>query len=158
MKRIAGLVIALAAIALAACSSQEGGPYVEVRGGGFLFNYRIAEVTVGLVVTPLRTLPDGAKLEATMENPAGGAPIVFSVFVAAGAQKYDFTSPPLSGVKADTDYKVTLRLVAKDGKALQTIEKNFRSQLDQSTLPEKPLTIGPGYTKNPELETPAPAQ
>ena len=70
--------------------------------------------------------------------------------VSPNQTKFAFTTPPLTGIVADKDYKVTLRLLDADGKELEKIEKNFRSQLDQALLPEKPLTIGPGYTKNPE--------
>jgi hypothetical protein len=36
----------------------------------------------------------------------------------------------------------------RDGKALQTIEKTFTSDVGQESLPERPLAIGPGYQKN----------
>ena len=128
------------------------GPYIELRGGGFLFNYRIAEATAGLVVVPLRTLPEGSTIETSFENPAGGPPIVLSEKVSPKQTKFDFTTPPLTGIKADKDYAVTVRLVDADGKELQRIDKMFHSQLDQSVLPPKPLTIGPGYTPNPQLD------
>ena len=151
-------ILLLAVLTVAACSS-EFGPYIELRGGGFLFNYRIAEATAGLVVVPLRTLPEGSAIETSFENPAGGPPIVLSEKVSPKQTKFDFTTPPLTGIKADKDYAVTVRLVDAGGKELQRIDKMFRSQLDQSVLPPKPLTIGPGYTRNPELAPDtAPAQ
>ena len=63
-------IAALALVSLSACS-EESGDYVKVGGGGFIFNYRIAEATAGVVAEPQRTLPDGGKLEATFDNPAG---------------------------------------------------------------------------------------
>ena len=49
-------LVGIAAMALVGCSdSGSNSPYVEVRGGGFIFNYRIAEATAGVVVAPLRT-------------------------------------------------------------------------------------------------------
>ena len=65
----------LAVLVMAGCSS-ESGPYLELQGGGFIFNYRIAEATVGLVAVPVRALPEDATVEASFENPAGGPPIV----------------------------------------------------------------------------------
>ena len=147
------LVLGLSLVA--ACSSEETGPYLEIQGGGFVFNYRIAEATAGVVAFPKRTLPDGGKIEATFENPAGGAPLVMTEPVVKDKKKYDLTTPPLSGVKAKTDYLMTIRLVDASGKEIEKIEKPLVSEIDQTVLPEKPLTVGPGYTKNPEAEAPA---
>ena len=49
-------------------------------------------------------------------------------------------------------YQVTIRLLDKDGKELQRIERPYKSNLDQAILPEKPLVVGPGYTPNPDLQ------
>ena len=144
---------------LAACSGGDSGPYLALSGGGFMFNYRVAEATASFVLAVLRPLPDGATIEATLENPAGGAPVVVRRTSARNDKRLDFDTPALHGNKADKDYMMIIRLVGPDGKELQKIEKNFRSNIDESVLPEKPLTIGPGYTPNPELPPPgAPAQ
>src|SRR5438270_12189611 len=57
MKRLffAGSMLAIAT--LAGCFDDRDSPYLELRGGGFQFNYRIAEATGTLVVGSLRTLP-----------------------------------------------------------------------------------------------------
>jgi hypothetical protein len=141
---------ALSALAFLAACTSEGAPAFEIVGGGFLFNYRLAEVTASMVVVPHRAFPAGSKVEMSFENPAGGAPIVIAKPVTPETTKLDFETPPLSGVKADRDYMVTLRLIDGQGKELERIDKKFRSQLDQSTLPKAPLTIGPGYTPNPQ--------
>jgi hypothetical protein len=83
-----------------------------------------------------------------MENPAGGDPIIMRQEPSRPG-KVDFITAPLQGIVADKEYAVTVRLVAADGAELQRIEKKFRSQLDQSVLPSAPLTVGPGYAKNP---------
>ena len=142
------LVLGLSLVA--ACSSEETGPYLEIQGGGFVFNYRIAEATAGVVAYPKRTLPEGGRIEATFQNPAGGAPFVLAEPVVKDKKKYDFTTPPLTGVRAKTDYKVTIVLFDAGGKEIETIDKPLVSELDQSVLPEKPLTVGPGYARNPE--------
>jgi hypothetical protein len=140
----------LVALALLTGCSNESGPAFEIVGGGFLFNYRLAEVTAGLVVVPRRSFPAGSRVEMNFENPAGGAPIVVDKPVTAETAKVDFETPPLSGVKADRDYAVSVRLIDGQGKELARVDKKFRSQLDQSKLPKAPLTIGPGYAPNPQ--------
>jgi len=139
------------ALALVAGCSGEPGPAFEIVGGGFIFNYRLAEVTAGLVVVPLREFPVGSTVEMSFENPAGGAPIVIATPASPETKKLDFVTPPLSGVEADRNYAVSVRLIDGQGKELARIDKNFRSQLDQSVLPKAPLTIGPGYTPNPQI-------
>lgn len=143
------LCVILALAAISGCSSEETGPYFKIAGGGFIFNYRIAEATAGVVVTPERTLPAGGSFEATFENPAGGAPFVMSEKVSPTRKRYDFTTPPLSGVKTKTDYLMTVRLLDAAGNEIGTAEKPLRSDLDQTVLPDRPLTVGPGYARNP---------
>ncbi len=142
--------IAFAAVlALAGCSRS--GPYLDISGGGFIFNYRLAEAYAGFIAAPLRTLPDHARIEATFQNPAGGPPIVISKDVTPGRREYSFTTDALKGIKANTDYAVTVRLISADGKEIEKIDKTLHSDLDQSILGDKPLTVGPGYTPNPAL-------
>jgi hypothetical protein len=141
---------AFLALALLAGCTGESGPAFEVVGGGFVFNYRIAEVTAGLVVVPRREFPAGSSVEMTFEDPAGGPPIIVAKPAAPDIKRLDFVTPPLSGVKADRDYAVSVRLIDGEGKELERVDKKFRSQLDQTTLPEAPLTVGPGYAPNPQ--------
>src|SRR5262249_42533126 len=152
MKRnvFAGAILAMGV--LAGCSSEDDkSPYLELRGGGFLFNYRIAEATGSLVLGALRKLPEKSVIEVNFENPAGGAAIILREEVRPQEDKFDFNTPPLKGIVKDKPYAVTIRLLDKDGKELQKIEKPFKSNLDSTVLPDKPLTVGPGYTPNPDL-------
>lgn len=147
-----GSIIGLAALlGLAACSND--GPYVVVSGGGIIFNYRIAEATAGIVAEVARTLPEGGFIEASFQNPAGGADIVESKPVTPDRRRFSFVTPPLSGITADTDYKVVVRVLDANGEALQTVETHVHSDLDQSILPKAPLTVGPGYARNPAALT-----
>ena len=143
----ASLIGASALLALSACSDDS--PYVVVSGGGILFNYRIAEASAGIVAEVARPLPEGGRVEASFENPAGGPPIVESKPVTEERRRFSFSTPPLTGIKADTDYKVTVRVLDAEGSALQTVETKVHSDLDQSVLPKVPLVVGPGYTRNP---------
>jgi hypothetical protein len=143
----------LAAAALAGCSAEDDkSPYLELRGGGFLFNYRIAEATGSLVVGPLRKLPASSVIEVSFENPAGGPAIVMRKDADPEESRFDFNTPPLTGIVKDKPYAVSIRLLDKDGRELQRIDKPFKSSLDQSVLPDKPLVVGPVYTPNPELQ------
>jgi hypothetical protein len=153
MRTLRHAALSFALAGLAACSSEESGPFIAIDGGGFVFNYRIAEATEGIVVGARRTLPEGGRIEVTFEDPAGGAPIVVSDPVKPKLPRYDFTTPPLTGIVKDKDYLVTARLFDAGGKEVEKVEKMLRSELDQSVLPAKPLTIGPGYTRNPDSDT-----
>ena len=57
MKHLLFAATMLATAALAGCLDDDKSPYVELRGGGFQFNYRIAEATATVVLGTLRTLP-----------------------------------------------------------------------------------------------------
>lgn len=129
-------------------SACSGGDYLAVAGGGFLFNYRIAEASYGIALKPMRDLPEGGAIEATFEDPAGGAPIVLRQDGPFNPTRIAFDTPALKGVVQGRPYKVSVVLKDASGAVLQRIDKAFQSDLDESALPERPLAIGPGYQKN----------
>lgn len=123
-------------------------PYLAVEGGGFVFNYRIAEVTYGLVARVDRTIPAGTRIVAAFEDPAGGAPLVTEQVARPGLAKLVLHSPPVAGVVAGRPYGVTVRLVdPADGAEIGRLETSFTSTVDQSLMPAAPLTVGPGYQR-----------
>lgn len=132
-------------VLLGACVDKSH--YLDLAGGGFIFNYRDATATYGVVLLPRRDPPPGATIEASFENPAGGEPIVLSRD-ARGGGRIEFHTPPLTGVRKGVPYHVTVVLRAADGKELLRLEKDYTSDVDQSVLPDKPLAIGPGYQTN----------
>lgn len=138
-------MLAALLLGLAACVDQS--KYLEIAGGGFLFNYRNAEATYGIVLVPRRDPPAGAVIEASFQDPAGGPPFLVSR-PARGGGRIELQSPPLKGVKKGVPYHVTVLLKAADGSEIVKLEKDFTSDLDQSVLPDKPLAIGPGYQAN----------
>jgi hypothetical protein len=143
-------VLALAMVALTACSGENGGerPYLEFMGGGFIFNYRLAEADYGFVARVLRPLPQGAVLEAELENPSGGAPFRIREPVRRGRLQYLFRSPPVRGVVAKREYRVRLSLLDREhGRVIARYESSYRSDLDQTVLPERPPVVGPGYQR-----------
>ena len=145
--RLGSIFGVAALLALGACSDD--GTYVVVSGGGIIFNYRIAEATAGIVAEVARPLPEGGFVEASFENPAGGADIVESKPVTPDRRRFSFVTPPLTGIKADTDYRVVVRVLDANREPVQTVTTSVHSDLDQSILPEAPLTVGPGYARNP---------
>ena len=57
----------------------------------------------------------------------------------------------LTPLKKGRPYKVTVAVVGPDGSALQSLETEVTSNVDQSILPAKALVVGPGYDRNPEV-------
>jgi hypothetical protein len=137
MLRRAALTLAL----LVAACEDASKPPLALAGGGFIFNYRIAEVFYGVSLKPQRRIAAGAVLEGEFENPAGGPNLIVRETLGEPKLVYALQTPPLKGVKAGKPYRVEVRLIAR----------TFTSDLDQEMLPEAPLTIGPGYTPNPDL-------
>jgi hypothetical protein len=136
--------------ALSACADES--PYLELGGGGFVFNYRNAVATYGVILHPRRDPPAGAVIEATFENPSGGEAFVLSR-PARGGGRIAFETPGLEGVEKDRPYHVVIVLRSAAGDELQRIERDYVSELDQSVLPERPLAIGPGYQENIDAST-----
>jgi hypothetical protein len=145
----------LVVLSLLAAACTESGDYLAVAGGGFVFNYRIAEATYGIALKPMRELPAAGVVEATLENPAGGEPIVMRKEGPFNPTRISFETPPVEGVVKGKPYKVVVVLRDASGATLQIIEKTFTSELDQSVLPDRPLAIGPGYQKNIDGSTSA---
>jgi hypothetical protein len=135
-----------ASLLLAACSGNSD--YLAVAGGGFIFNYRIAEAKYGIALKPMRELPEHGVVEATFENPSGGDSFVVRKEGPFNPTRIALETPQVSGVVKNHPYKVRVVLSDETGKALQTIERTYKSELDQTVLPDKPLAIGPGYQKN----------
>ncbi len=148
MRKIAFLVLAFL---LAGCGEDPDAPYLAFAGGGFVFNYRNAEAFYGFVAKPLRTLPEGGVIEAQFEVPGNPQPVIVREKVVKGQIQYTFKSPNLIGIEPGRDYKAAMRLIDAQGQEIARYEQNFHTNVDQATLPDQPLVVGPGYQKNPEL-------
>ena len=139
------------AILLTGCEDA-GKPPLALAGGGFIFNYRIAEVFYGVSLKPQRRIAAGAVLEGEFENPAGGPNLIVRETLGEPKLVYALQTPPLKGVKAGRPYRVEVRLI-EGGQITGRVARTFTSDLNQDMLPDAPLTIGPGYTPNPDLST-----
>lgn len=142
----AALVVAGGVLLLAPLAQRGGdGPMLTLEGGGFVFNYRIAEATYGLVARVERTIPAGTRIVTAFDDPAGGPPIVEEQVARVGMTKLVLKSPPVEGVVAGKPYAVTVRMLSPEGQEIGRLETSFTSNIDQSVMPKAPLTTGPGY-------------
>ena len=125
-------------------------PYLKVLGGGFIFNYRIAEVYYGFTAVVQKPLQSGSIIEAIFEDPAGGAPHTVRTRVTPRTTTYSLRSPPVRGVEKGHPYTVAVRILDRRGSSeLWQHEMTIRSQIGDAVVPDVPLVIGPGYTPNP---------
>ena len=127
-------------------------PYLRIVGGGFIFNYRVADAFYGFTAIVQRPLPTGSIVEASFEDPAGGAPHVVRQRIGGPEMtRFAMRSPPVRGVEASRPYQVAIRILDREERhVLWTHRADFRSQLSDAVMPDQPLTIGPGYAKNPQ--------
>lgn len=156
-RSMAGAIFGLMVGVLAGCDAPAGPP-IAIEGGGFVFNLRIAEVFYGVAVKPLRKLEPGSVLVATFEDPAGGPDVVVKETVGGGKLSYGLRTPAVTGVRADQPYRVVVVLIAPGGSEIGRVERTFKSDLDQKAIPERPLTIGPGYVPDPDADPSAPGR
>ena len=155
LPRIVGASVALLAMLMAVGwltrEDPETRPYLKILGGGFIFNYRVADVHYGFTAIVDRPLPTGSIIEAAFEDPAGGADHVVRQRVGTGTNHYSLHSPPVRGVEADKPYRVAIRVLDRtEQQLLWAHELAFRSRISDAVVPGRPLTIGPGYARNPD--------
>ena len=149
----AGLLALLLAVGWATRTPPGETPYLRIAGKGFLFNYRIAEAYCGFTAQLMRPVADASVIEARFEDPAGGPPIVVSERLWPASRQYAIRTPGLTGIRKDRPYAVTVRLLEGwEHKPIFETAFTITSSLDGSVLPKVPLTIGPGYARNPAAE------
>ncbi|MEZ5842910.1 MAG: hypothetical protein R3D27_04170 [Hyphomicrobiaceae bacterium] len=151
LRDIVTSVLLAAAVVAAGCEDDSKRPPLTVVGGGFIFNYRAASAYYGVSVKLARAMPKGTVIEVQFEDPSGGPAVRVSETVTDERRGYALETPPLRGVVAGRDYLVVVHLKeAETGREIYRLEHRVHSELDQDVLPEKPLTVGPGYTPNPD--------
>ncbi|SKA30522.1 hypothetical protein [Consotaella salsifontis] len=145
-------LVCLFAIGWATRDPPADKPYLKIAGSGFMFNYRVADAYYGFTAYVQKPVRNLSLLEASFEDPAGGPPHVVSTRLSPRTRQYSLRSPPLSGIEKDRPYGVDVRLIqAGDGAVLFSDHFTVTSQIADDILPKEPLTIGPGYTRNPRL-------
>ena len=145
------VTLAAAALALAACTEEPGSEdYIKIIGGGLNFNYRYSQAFIIVVGKQLSPLPEGSVVEALFEVPGTAERQKVQSPRIEGKLTYKLQTEPVLGITKGGTYQVTLRLLDKDGVELDRDETVYVSDVDQSTLPSKPLVDGPAYS--PQLE------
>jgi len=146
------LLAVLFAIGFATREDMAEKPYLRIAGGGFIFNYRLADNHYGFTAVVSRPLESGAIIEAAFENPAGGPPLMVRERVSAMTNSYALRSPPLKGIAAHKPYKVHVRVLDREGRReIWSRDLQYASQIGDEEMPDQPLTVGPGYARNPVL-------
>lgn len=154
MIAVAGLAIAGVAFAVGWMTREDPGetPYLRIVGGGFIFNYRVADVFYGFTAQVMKPLPVGSIIVAEFEDPAGGPLLVIEKRVNARTTRYGLRSPSVRGVRAGEPYAVTVSLYDRRREALLwRQQKHYVSPIGDDVVPEQPLTVGPGYHRNRDL-------
>lgn len=127
--------------------------FAEITGGGFIYNYRIADIRSGITVGIVKPLPPGTRLLAEIENPAGGT-IELEQTVIAAKRNYKFETPSLTDVAADHEYLAVLTVIdGTTGAEIERHQTSLKSSVAPRSMPSRPLTIGPGYHRNPDTNS-----
>ncbi len=144
------LAACLAAMLVTGCAKDEG--YIKIAGGGLTFNYRYSQATMVVVARQVAPPPQGSSLEALFDVPGEPAREVVSRPFMPGKLTYKLESKVLGGIKKGEPLKVTLRVVDAAGRELEREDTQYVSDVDQSTLPSKPLVdpTRPNYV--PQLQ------
>ncbi len=145
--------LVLFALLLAGCGAEEtSSEYLRIAGGGITFNYRYSQATMVLVARTMKSLPEGGMVEVLFDIPGETARESVRRPVIIGKLTYKMESKYLTGIKKGVALKVTLRALDKAGVVLDTKETSFTSDVDQDTLPSKPLVDPSKPTYIPQLE------
>ena len=136
---------------LSGCQRNDIDEPLKLSGKIFIFNYRVAEATYVVTLGRNGPLPEPSFVEASFENPAGGAALVTRTRIFSFWDKVSLESPPVHCVVKDRPYAISIRILDGKDKVLQTIETTLTSSLDQTIMPGKALVVGPVYTPNPEV-------
>jgi len=140
--------ILISAFLLAGCGESGPVDYLKIAGGGIQFNYRVSEASMIVIAQQVHPLPEGSQVEALFDIPGTNTRESVVLPAMEGKLTYRLQSQKLMNIAKDTPYKVTIRLLDKDGKELDHKDTTYHSDVDQSTLPDKPLVQDPAFTPN----------
>lgn len=143
----------LITLSLTACGeNQNSKKYIQFLGGGLTFNYRYSKATAVVVVRRLSPMNEGAKFVALFEIPGEATPQRVETPNNPEALDFKFESQALTGIKKDVPLHVTVLAIDEKGVELDQYKTQYISDVDQDTLPTKPLVDPnrPGYV--PQLE------
>lgn len=147
---VALLLAVLFAIGWATREDPSDKPPIEILGGGFILNYRIADTYYGFTAHVTRPLASGSIIEASFEDPAGGPPFVVRERVSPMTDRYAMRSPSLFELEAGRPYAVAIRVLDREGtEEIWSETVTYASRVGGDAVPRRALTVGPGYHRNP---------
>lgn len=121
-------------------------PPIVIAGGGFIYNYRVSEAFYGFTAVVAKPVSNGSLLVAEFEDPGGGPPMVVETRVNVRSNRYGMRSPRVSGVEAHRPYHVSIKLYDYSRtELLWSAEKTYAARISDTIVPDRPLTVGPGY-------------
>ena len=141
------------ALILVGCGdNQKPKKYLQFMGGGLTFNYRYSKATMVVVVRRVSPIAEGGKFVALFEVPGELTPDRVEVPNNPSTLTFKLESRALKGIKKDVPLHVTVLALDEKGVKLDEIKTQFVSDVDEDTLPSKPLMDPntPGYV--PYLE------
>jgi hypothetical protein len=152
LKAKLGVALCLTALFIAGCKDESRSGYVELTGRVFIFNPRVAKANYVVSLGILKPLPEGARVKALFDDPAGGERIKLQQLLRVLAGKVAVESPNVFCIKKGKRYAFDITVLDANGATLQSISSSIESTLDQSILPDAPLVVGPAYEPNPALK------
>jgi hypothetical protein len=148
MKKLCAM---MACLMLAACGEDDGPKdYLKIAGGGLVFNYRYSQASMIVIAQQKYPLPEGSIVEAQFDVPGTTTRQTVTLPSMVGKLTYKLQSDPLTNIKKDGKYNVTIRLLSDKGEQLDKDDRIFVSDIDQATLPTKPLVKDLALTPEPE--------
>ncbi|KQW72461.1 hypothetical protein [Ensifer sp. Root127] len=150
MLKYLALTVVSAAL-LSGCQRETGPDPLKLTGKMFVFNYRLGYATYMVTLSKKEQVPEGTRVIAQFENPAGGEPLTLTRELFPKLEKVVLESPDVICIKKGRPYAVTIAVTSPQGEVLQKLETNVVSDLDQDIMPAKALVDGPGYEMNPEV-------
>lgn len=136
--RTVALVFAVAL--LASCGITPPTPaeseYFRSLGGGFNFDRDTKMASYGITIVSKGKVASGNVIEARFENPAGGEDLIQTRVVAEGESQFVFTSPPVEGLKAYSNYGIEFVLyeTSAQDKVLGTHKQQLQNIINQADL------------------------
>jgi hypothetical protein len=148
MKKLCAM---MACVFLAACGEDDGPKdYLKIAGGGLVFNYRYSQASMIVIAQQKYPLPEGSIVEAQFDLPGTTIRQTVTLPSMVGKLTYKLQSDPLTNITKGGKYNVTIRLLDSKGQQLDKDDRIFVSDIDQATLPTKPLVKDLAYTPEPE--------
>ena len=146
--------LASTALLLLTGCGEDGGPrdYLAIAGGGITFNYRYSQATMVVVARQIYPMPEGAVVAAEFDLPGSSIREKVQRPAIKGKLSYKLESSYLTGIKKGEPLKVTLLVLDATGKEFDRDETQYTSDVDQSTLPTKPLVQPDRPNYVPQLE------